>query len=267
MAEPRIKLPDEIKDFIEIENCDDFPINRYYVTKSQKELFTEIMRMQKLTEELREMKIDYLNTTLLYGSTGCGKTTFARWMAHKLKIDFAYINFAKLLGGIMGNTSSNISKVFRFMAEHRCVFMLDEVDCIAVRRGQESSATGGELSRITITLMQELDYYRSHKVNSVILAGTNKMDTIDDALISRFSLKKEIPLMNNEEKVRYVKKFLRDVAILYDEENIRQYVAETSLLPVRNVEADIIRCIADWIDDGRQEFVLQSIRERDRKRK
>lgn len=267
MAEPRIQLPDEIRDFIEIENCDDFPKNRYYVTKSQKELFNEIMRMQRLTEELRKMNIDYLNTTLLYGTTGCGKTTFARWMAYKLKIDFAYINFASLLGGIMGSTSSNISKVFRFMAEHRCVFMLDEIDCIAVKRGQESSATGGELSRITITLMQELDYYKSHKVNSIILGGTNKKETIDDALISRFYLKKEIPLMNNEEKVRYVKKYLRAVAILYDENNIRQYVADTSLQPVRNVEADIIRSIADWIDSGRQEFVLKSIRERDKKRK
>lgn len=260
MATPRIQLPDEIKEFIEIENCDDFRTDRYFVTKSQKEIYCEIMRMQQLTEELREMDIDYLNTTLLYGSTGCGKTTFARWMAHKLHIDFAYLNFAKLLDGVLGNTAMNISKVFRFMAANRCVFMLDEVDCIAVKRGQESAATGGELSRITITLMQELDYYKKHKVNSIILAGTNKLNTIDDALISRFSLKKEVPLMTNEEKEKYIKKYLRSVGILYDTDNIRDYCADNPFLPVRNVEADMIRCIAEWIDNERRDYQIKHIR-------
>lgn len=262
MAEARIKLPDDIKDFIEIENCDGFRTDRYFETTSQKNIFREIMRMQKLTEELREMDIDYVNTTMLYGTTGCGKTTFARWMAHKLKLDFAYLNFSRLLDGVLGSTAMNVSKVFRFMADNRCVFMLDEVDCIAVKRGRESSATGGELSRITITLMQELDYYRSHKVDSIILAGTNKLDTIDDALISRFSLKKEVPLMTNEEKEKYIKKYLRSVGILYDEANIRDYCAANPFLPVRNVEADMIRCIAEWIDRGRENYRINHIREK-----
>lgn len=261
MSEAKTKVPDHLKAFLEIEHCDDFPLNRYYVTQEQRDIIEEILRMRRITDEMQKMKIPYLNSTILYGPTGTGKTTFCRYIAYKLDLDFAYINFAKLIeGGIFGNTARNVSALFRFMAETECIFVLDEIDCIATKRGNESAATGGEMTRITLTLMQELDYYRRHKVNSIIIACTNRLDMLDAALISRFSIKKEIGPMKNEDKLGYIKQFLNDVRIEYDEQNIRTYCARNSTLKQRDIEADITRCIAKWMENGKKNFLIDHIR-------
>lgn len=261
MSKGRIQPPETIAPFIEIEHCDDFPINRYYVTEKQKKIIEDILRVKRITEEMQKMEIPYLNTTLFYGPPGTGKTTFGRYIAHYLDYDFAYINFAKLIDGVFGNTARNISEIFRFMAENECIFMLDEIDCIAVKRGTEGAATGGELSRITITLMQELDYYRRHKVNSIIIGATNRVDILDEALVSRFSIKRELEGFTNLEKEKYIKLFLTDVGVPYDETNIRTYCARTATVRQRGVEADMIRCIAEWIENGKNGFILEHISE------
>ena len=142
------------------------------------------------------------------------------------------------------------------------IFMLDELDCIAVRRGNESEATGGELSRITISLMQELDFYRSNKSKNIIIAATNRIDMVDPALRSRFSIERELKRLTNKEKEEYIIQFLGSVGedgIGYDIENIRDYCARTSTVPTRNVESDIQRCAVQWIKNGKQRFVLDHI--------
>lgn len=261
MSKARIEIPEHLKGLLEAEHCDDFPLSRYYVTQQQKDIIENILRIQRLTEEMHKMGLSYLNTTLLYGASGTGKTTFGRYIAYKLDKDFVYINFAKLIDGIFGNTARNISEIFRFMADADCIFMMDEIDCISQKRGTESSATGGEISRITVTLMQELDYYRKNKVKTIIIGATNRRDIMDEALLSRFSLPVELKSLKNDEKEAYIKLFLDDVGVPYDITNIKEYCARNTTVRQRNVEADMIRCIAKWIEDGKEKFYLEHIRE------
>lgn len=259
MSKSRIIVPDNLKSFLEVENCDDFPINRYYVTDAQKEIISDILRMQKITDEMKKMNIPYLNTTLFYGPPGTGKTTFGRYIAYYTEQDFAYISFSKLFTGKFGEAAQKVSEIFRFIAEEKCVFMLDEIDCVGIKRGTEGTASGGELSNITITLMQELDYYRRHKVNSIIIGATNRVDILDEALVSRFSIKKELGPLKNLEKEAYIRLFLNDIKIEFDEQNIRTYCARNSTLRQREVEADIIRCVAEYIQNGKKEFILTHV--------
>lgn len=261
MAESRIKVPDNIKEFLEIENCADFNENRYFVTQDQVDLIKDILRMRKITQEMREVhKIDYLNSTLLFGPTGTGKTTLCRYIAHKLDLDFAYVNFAKLVDGMFGNTARNLDRVFKFMTSIECIFVLDEIDCIATKRGNESAASGGELSRITITLMQELDYFKSHKVDSVIIGCTNVVDTLDPALRSRFAMEKEIRLLSNQEKEGFLVKYLKDVGIPFSMDNIREYCARNSMVTQRKMESDMIRAIATWLlNNKEQPFIIKKV--------
>lgn len=261
MSKARIEIPENLKAYLEAEHCDDFPINRYYVTDLQRKIIKEILDLRELTDQMQAMGLSYLNTTLLYGASGTGKTTFGRYIAYLQDMDFVYVNFAKLIDGVFGNTSKNISDIFRFMATQECIFMLDEIDCIAQKRGTESAATGGELGRITVTIMQELDYYRKNKVKCIILAGTNKRDLMDDALFSRFSMAKELIPLNNKEKQEYIELFLNDVRVPFNRKNIEEYCARNTAIRQRNVEADMIRCIAAWIKNGKKDFYLEHIRE------
>lgn len=155
-----------------------------------------------------EMGIPYLNSTLLYGESGTGKTTFGQYVAYKTGLPFCYLNFSNLVDSHMGHTSKNISKAFNYAISNPCVFMLDEIDCISIRRSDSNGGSDEEMARVAITLMQEFD----RLTNDIIVIGaTNRMDRIDEALMRRFSLKHEVKSADNKEKVRIVEKFLMDI--------------------------------------------------------
>ncbi len=255
MGEPRIKAPAELESFLVIENCDDFPIDRYYATEVQRELINAIINTENITKEMHKLNLPYLNATLLSGPPGNGKTSFARFVAFTLGVDLVYINFATLIGGVLGKTSQHVHDIFKFLQDKKCVFLLDEIDTIGVKRGTESSSTGGELARITVTVMQELDYYKTHDYQAIILAATNRKDILDPALISRFAVTKELPSLNNKERIEYMNMFLKDVDVPYDKGNIEQYVLDNATVRQRNLEMDMIRAIAEWIENGKNGII------------
>ena len=261
MIEPRIKVPENIKPFLEIENCSDFPLNRFFITEQTQTILNDIISLKGVVEEMRGMGINYINSTLLYGPSGTGKTTIGRYIAHMLNLDFIYINFAKIMDGAFGQTAKNICDVFEFIAGVECVFMMDEIDGITVRRSTESSFSGSEMSRITITVMQELDYLKKCDSRSVILAATKRKDIIDEALLSRFAISYEVSPLNNADKQKYIRNFLDQLNIPYNLKNIQEYCVRNSYVTNRNVESDMIRCIAQWIKEGKQEngYVLRHI--------
>ena len=260
MSKAHMEVPEELKDFLVVRHCDDFPLDRYYVTQAQLEIFQAIVDNMSVTEEMHELGLSYMNSTLLYGPPGTGKTTMAKWIANQLDMDYAYINFAKMMsGGIFGETSKNLSLIFEFMKDKECIFLLDEIDYIAVKRGEESDATGGELSRITISLMQLMDDYRDSGVDTILLGCTNRVDRLDAALRSRFSIEREVPRLKNSEKFEYICQFLDAIGIPYDKRNIQEYCASTAIVPNRNIESDMERCAVQWIKNGKKEYILDHI--------
>lgn len=252
MGELRITIPDDIAKFVEAENCDNFNVDRYFITQTQIDIINDIEKNGQLAEKLHEYNVDYVNTTLLYGPTGTGKTTFARFVANRLDKDFVYLNFSSLMDGGFGNTERNLSKVFRYMTAQDCIFMVDEIDCIATSR---TASTNDTLKSITIALMQELDHCKSHNPKAIILAATNVVDNLDPALLSRFSIKKEIPLLNNEEKLGFVLKYLNDLDVPYNVDQLREYIARNSRVTQRVMEQDIIRALIAWIDSEKEGFI------------
>ena len=94
-----------------------------------------------------------------------------------------YINFSRVIDSHLGSTGSNIAKVFDFVRYTPCVLMLDEIDTVSKRRDGGSNAEG-ELSRVTVTLMQEFDKLNGHQI---VIGATNLIDLIDNALLRRFS--------------------------------------------------------------------------------
>jgi SpoVK/Ycf46/Vps4 family AAA+-type ATPase len=97
--------------------------------------------------------------------------------------------------------------------------MLDEIDCISIRRSDTGSSggSGGEMARITITLMQEFDKLPN---DVVVIGATNRKDRVDEALLRRFSLKHEVVVLNNEEKSAMVNKYLSDVKMSFSEDEV-----------------------------------------------
>ena len=170
-------------------------------------------------EKLSMMGIKYLNTTLLYGESGTGKTTFGKYVAYKLDLPFAYLNFSHCISSLLGETSKNIEKVFDYVSKQKCVFMIDEMDAIGIKRGKEDL---GEMARVTIGLMQSLDLLQ----NDIVLIGaTNRKDMIDEALLRRFSTHHEVKVLNKYETTFLIESFLQDLKIEYSKDNIQNYAS------------------------------------------
>ena len=144
----------------------------------------------------------------------------------------------------MGNTSKNISKVFKYVSGFPCVLMLDEIDCISIRRAcvSNSGSAGGEMARVTIGLLQEFDRLSN---TAVVLGATNRIDRIDEALIRRFSIHHEVKKLNQEERIEFTKYYLSDVGIELEntEQLAKDYENQSTLLNaiIREIAAKMLQ--------------------------
>lgn len=209
-----MELPADLKNLLIMEDVSvSFNENRYYLSNREGEVVKKILKLNKASQRLAEIGVNYINSTILYGESGTGKTTFGRYIAYKMGIPFAYLNFSRVVDSYLGSTQKNISKVFDHVKQQKCVFMIDEIDAIGMRR--RDSKEVGEMSRIVISLMQNLDTLTS---DVVLLGATNRLDIIDEALLRRFTTKHEVKRPSKQERYEMASKFLADVDFDYNDE-------------------------------------------------
>lgn len=235
-----LEVPTNLIGSLILEDVSNFRESRYYLGKNEKVIFDKIKQANKVSMKLLEMGIPYLNSTLLYGVPGTGKTMFGRYAAYKLQVPFAYVNFSYLISSFMGDTSKNIKKVFDFCKDKPCVLMLDEIDCIGLKRSGGSNGADGELARTTISLMQELDQLTNKQI---VIAATNREDRIDEALKRRFYQKHEMTFFNENERIEMALKFINDVGIEYERNRLIEYSR------VKRTQADIIKFATQMVID------------------
>ena len=183
-----MELPADLKNLLIMEDVSvSFNEKRYYLSNREKDVVEKILKLNKASQKLAEIGVNYINSTILYGESGTGKTTFGRYIAYKMGIPFAYLNFSRVVDSYLGSTQKNISKVFDYVKQQKCVFMIDEI---------EDTLTS----------------------NVVLLGATNRLDIIDEALLRRFTTKHEVKRLNAQERYEMASKFLADVGFEYNED-------------------------------------------------
>lgn len=233
------ELPSDLREILVCEDVSlTFREDRYFLTEEKKALADKIFRMSEVSQKLMEMEIPYKNASLLYGAPGTGKTLFGKYIAYKLGLPFCYLNFSRTVDSYMGATSKNIAKAFSYAASNPCVFMLDEVDTISCNRADGMSGAEKEIGRVTITLLQEFDKLPN---DVIVLAATNRMDLLDEAFISRCSIREKFKPFSDAEKRAMVEKFLSSVTMSISEQEMRIIISASSQREIIN---SVIQCIA-----------------------
>lgn len=243
-----LELPYQIKNILRMEDVSNFNENRYFLSEREKKLYESISIAKDINEKLREMKIRYINSTIVYGESGTGKTTFGKYVAYKLGLPFAYLNFSYCIDSKLGETSKNINNVFDYVSKRKCVLLLDEIDAIGIQRGKEDST--GEMSRVTIGLMQSLDLLNN---DCVVIGATNRIDMIDKALLRRFSIQHEIKELEEAEVSSFISRILEDLKIEFDINNIYEYSKNQHRQS--KIENDITKSIIKMIKN-KEKFIL-----------
>lgn len=138
---------------------------------------------------LNKFDLPVSNRILFHGPSGCGKTLASYVLAGELDKMMYVVNLGAIVSSKLGETSKNLSKLFRQASSENCIIFFDEFDSIGKVR--DYSQDHGEMKRVVNTILQLFDYLPQE---SIVIAATNQMQMIDDALLRRFDMKVNLGL-------------------------------------------------------------------------
>lgn len=221
--EKGIEIPYNLQSIIRT-SCSPYGFDpaRFYLTEREARVMDHLRRMYAAGEMMAERGIHYANAVLLHGLSGTGKTSFAQYLASALDLPFLYVSITQLMDSYLGKTGQNMEHVFRFASSLPCVLVLDEIDQIGTKRGDDG-AVGGEIKRVLISIMQNLDAL-PNKV--ILVAATNRIEAIDAALIRRFPVKHEVKPLNERECEALISQYMNSTGINWAG-NVIRFLADT----------------------------------------
>jgi SpoVK/Ycf46/Vps4 family AAA+-type ATPase len=156
-----------------------------FLDAANREKLVQLIKEHTYVDELRKYGLPINNKILLHGSSGCGKTTTAKALAHALGKNILILNLSNIICSRIGETSQNIKMVFDKAVREKAVLFLDEFDQIGKARDNDDNDVG-EMRRLVNILIQLIDYYPQ---NALLICATNHADIIDTALLRRFQLR------------------------------------------------------------------------------
>ena len=157
---------------------DDFGGYPHVIRRARELIETQLEQRTKLDEiGARPVK-----GVLFTGPPGTGKTHLARIIAHESKADFYLISGPSIVSKWVGDTEETLRRIFEAAtasASGRAIIFFDEIDSIAERRSNESHEASKRLVAQLLTLMDGFD---DKGKSVVVIAATNRVETLDPAL-------------------------------------------------------------------------------------
>lgn len=166
----------------------------------------KLLRIEKefvAKERLKHHGLRPKQKILLYGSPGCGKSMTAERIAWNIGLPFLKVRFEAIISSYLGESASNLKKLFEAIKNFQCVLLLDEFDFIAKARSNGKDV--GEMHRIVNILLNLLEDYDAP---GILIATTNFEEIIDFALFRRFDEIIEMPKPSEKEIYRLLKQTL-----------------------------------------------------------
>jgi len=140
-----------------------------------------VIREQRQRERLRSHGFPPLRKLLLIGPPGTGKTMTASVLAGELGLPLLTVQLDGLITKFMGETAAKLRLVFEAVSETRGVYFFDEFDALGSQRGTSNDV--GEIRRVLNSFLQFLELDNS---DSLVIAATNHVGLLDQALFRRF---------------------------------------------------------------------------------
>ncbi|MBS6503752.1 ATP-dependent metallopeptidase FtsH/Yme1/Tma family protein [Clostridium sp.] len=185
----------DVKDFSEDQNA----LNFDYVAGNEeaKESLMDIVDFLKNPQKYKNYGARMPKGVILYGSPGTGKTLLAKAVAGEAKVPFYALSGSDFVQVYVGVGAARIRNLFKkAKAQGKAVIFIDEIDAIGKKRGGSSASSGNDERDQTLNaLLTEMSGFGEQE-GIVVIAATNRLDTLDSALLrpGRFDRHIEVSL-------------------------------------------------------------------------
>ena len=179
---------------------------KVYVEAQTGKSFADVAGQDEAKEALMEL-VDFLHNpdkykkiganmpkgALLVGPPGTGKTLLAKAVAGEAKVPFFSISGSEFIEMFVGMGAARVRDLFKQAQEKApCIVFIDEIDAIGQKRNSGQFGGNDEREQTLNQLLSEMDGFDSSK-GVVILAATNRPETLDKALLRPGRFDRRIP--------------------------------------------------------------------------
>ena len=200
---------------------------KIYVESQTGKTFADVAGQDEAKEALREI-VDFLHNpdkyknigaslpkgALLVGPPGTGKTLLAKAVAGEAKVPFFSISGSEFVEMFVGMGAAKVRDLFKQAADKApCIVFIDEIDTIGKKRDGAAGIGGNDEREQTLNqLLTEMDGFDGTK-GVVILAATNRPESLDKALLrpGRFDRRIPVELPDLKGRVAILKVHAKDV--------------------------------------------------------
>ena len=181
---------------------------KVYIESTTGKTFANVAGQDEAKEALTEI-VDFLHNpkkyanigatlpkgALLVGPPGTGKTLLAKAVAGEAKVPFFSISGSEFVEMFVGMGAAKVRDLFKQAAEKApCIVFIDEIDTIGKKRDNGSGIGGNDEREQTLNqLLSEMDGFDGTK-GVVILAATNRPESLDKALLRPGRFDRRIPV-------------------------------------------------------------------------
>ena len=246
---PLIPFPDAAKDFVE-------RVEPTHTTKdvvlsaSNTRVFIGLLKEFRRAEDIRRKGLPVRSKLLFCGPPGCGKTISAEVFAAELGLPMFAVKLDQLISSYLGETASNLRKIFDFARKQPCVLFLDEFDALA--RSRDDSSEHNELRRVVNSLLLFIDRLRPQ---GFLIAATNLDHALDSAIWRRFDEVIWFDKPDEQLIARYLRTKFRNVPTVFD---VKTKAGELVGFSYAEIERVCIQAIKSTVIEKRKD-----VRERD----
>lgn len=180
---------------------------KVYVAAQTGKTFQDVAGEDEAKEALKEI-VDFLHDpkkyedigaalpkgALLVGPPGTGKTLLAKAVAGEAQVPFFSISGSEFVEMFVGMGAAKVRDLFKQASEKApCIVFIDEIDTIGKKRDGNALSSNDEREQTLNQLLTEMDGFDARK-GVVILAATNRPDSLDKALLRPGRFDRRIPV-------------------------------------------------------------------------